>query len=66
MNKSFFSTSPSHFGTIRDAMEISRLGRASVMRIADSSNSIIRIGRSVRIDLQKFENALQNWKEERK
>ena len=61
MNVKKRKTKPEIFATVPEAMEIARLGRKTVMKVAESSGALLRIGRSVRIDLERFEEALRKY-----
>lgn len=61
MNKNNFNNSiETVYITVANARTIAQLSRNTVMKIAENAEAIIRIGRSVRIDREKFLNALKN------
>lgn len=61
MNKNNFNNSiETVYITVANARTIAQLSRNTVMKIAENAEAIIRIGRSVRIDKEKFLNALKN------
>lgn len=43
------------------AMERYKLGRTALMQLAESENAIRRFGRSVRIDIEVLDKAINNY-----
>lgn len=62
MRASSYNTTnqPAMFITVLTAMELISASRKTTMRVAEDAGAIIHIGRSVRIDREKFLNALKN------
>lgn len=61
MNKNTFNNSTETiYITVANARAVAQLSRNTVMKIAENADAIIRVGRSVRIEREKFLNALKN------
>lgn len=58
MNKNNFSNDLSKLATIKQATERYKVSRLTLMKYAEQYNAVIRFGRSVRIDIEKFDKAL--------
>ena len=61
MNKSNFSNNVTKLATVPQAVERYKLSRNTLMRIADNENAVRRFGKSVRIDVQKLDEAINNY-----
>lgn len=59
MRKSQFSDNISKLATLEQAKERYKLGRYGLMKCANQFNALVRLGRSVRIDIQKFDEGLE-------
>ena len=58
MRKTIFLTDPVKLATIREAQERYRLGRTSVVKLAQEHGAIRRFGRSLRIDVELLDSVL--------
>ncbi len=55
MNKNSFSNDLSKMATVPQAIERYKVSRLTLMKYAEQYNALVRFGRSVRIDIEKFE-----------
>ena len=58
MNKSNFSDDLSKLATVKQGTERYKVSRGTLMKYADQFDALVRFGRSVRIDIEKFDNGL--------
>ena len=63
MNKPNYTASITKYATVKMATERYKLSKASVIKMAKKHHALIRIGRSVRIDIEKLEKALDDLSE---
>lgn len=61
MNKAKYSDNVSKLATVPQAVERYKLSRGKIVEIAEQANAIRRFGRAVRIDIQKMDEALENF-----
>lgn len=61
MHKSTFSDEIIKLATVPQAMERYKLSRGTLMRIAENENVIRRFGRSVRIDVEVLDKAIEQY-----
>ena len=61
MYKSNFSNEVIKLDTIPQAMERYKISRGTLMKIADNENAIRRFGRSVRIDIEVLDRAIEQY-----
>ena len=61
MNKSNFSNDITKLATVPQAKERYKLGRTKLMQIAEDNNAVRRFGRSVRIDIEVLDKAIENY-----
>lgn len=61
MNKSKYQRNITKLATINEARERYRLGRNSIMKIAEENDAVRRFGRAVRIDIQIMDKAVNNY-----
>lgn len=61
MNKAKYSDSIVKLATVTQAIERYKLGRNSLMRLATDENAIRHFGRSVRIDVQVLDRAIERY-----
>lgn len=61
MHKSTFSDEIIKLATVPQAMERYKLSRGTLMKIAENENVIRRFGRSVRIDVQVLDKAIEQY-----
>lgn len=61
MNKSKFGNDVTKLATVPQAVERYKLSRNTLMRIADDEKAVRRFGRSVRIDVQIMDKAINNY-----
>ena len=55
MNKNSFSNDLSKMATVPQAIERYKVSRLTLMKYAEQYNALVRFGRSVRIDIEKFD-----------
>ncbi len=55
MQKNNFTAEISKLSTVSQAMDRYKLSRLSIMKYADQFDALVRFGRSVRIDVEKFD-----------
>lgn len=58
MQKNNFSTELSKLATVPQAMDRYKISRMTLMKYAKRSGAIVRFGRSVRIDIDKFDSGI--------
>lgn len=58
MRKAIYTNEVTKLATIEQAKDRYKLGRYALMKHAERSNALVRIGRNVRIDIEKFDNGL--------
>ena len=61
MHKSTFSDEIIKLATVPQAMERYKLSRGTLMKIAENENVIRRFGRSVRIDVEMLDRAIEQY-----
>lgn len=61
MHKSMFSDEIIKLATVPQAIERYKLSRGTLMRIAENENAIRRFGKSVRIDVQVLDKAIEQY-----
>lgn len=61
MHKSTFSDEIIKLATVPQAMERYKLSRGTLMKIAENENVIRRFGRSVRIDIEVLDKAIEQY-----
>lgn len=61
MHKSTFSDEIIKLATVPQAMERYKLSRGTLMKIAENENVIRRFGRSVRIDVEVLDKAIEQY-----
>lgn len=61
MHKSMFSDEIIKLATVPQAIERYKLSRSTLMRIAENENAIRRFGKSVRIDVQVLDKAIEQY-----
>lgn len=59
MQKNNFSTELSKLATVPQAMDRYKISRMTLMKYAEQSGAIVRFGRSVRINIDKFDEGLE-------
>lgn len=62
MNKPTYRNMDGCIITIPQAMEKTNLGRSTVTKIATENKCILRFGKSVRIDWERFKKALELYR----
>ena len=63
MNKPKYTSDVTKFATVKMATERYKLSKASVIIMAKQCHALIHIGRSVRIDIEKLDKALDELSE---
>lgn len=61
MNKAKYSDRVVKLATVPQAMERYKLGRNSIMVLAENNEAIRRFGRSVRIDVEVLDKAIEQY-----
>ena len=61
MKQPKYSDNVVKFATIEQAKERYKLSRGLIMQIANDNDCVRRIGRAVRIDIQKLDKALEDY-----
>ena len=61
MNKAKYSDIVVKLATVPQAMERYKLGRNSIMVLAENNEAIRRFGRSVRIDVEVLDKAIEQY-----
>mgnify|MGYP001119848421 FL=1 len=61
MNKAKYSDRVVKLATVPQAMERYKLGRNSIMELAKNNEAIRRFGRSVRIDVEVLDKAIEQY-----
>ena len=61
MNKAQFSNAITKLCTVQQAVERYKIGRTSLMQLAERENAVRRFGRSVRIDVQMLDKAIEQY-----
>jgi hypothetical protein len=61
MNKSNYSNEITKLATVEQAKERYKLSRNTLIKIAEENNAVCRFGRSVRIDVEVFDKAIENY-----
>lgn len=61
MNKARFSNEIIKLCTVQQAIERYKIGRTSLMQLAERENAVRRFGRSVRIDVQVLDKAIEQY-----
>lgn len=59
MQKNNFSTELSKLATVPQAMDRYKVSRMTLMKYAERSGAVVRFGRSVRINIDKFDEGLE-------
>lgn len=59
MQRAVFSDTITKLATVEQARERYKLGRKTIMKIASGANAVRKIGRSVRIDIEKMDQAIE-------
>lgn len=59
MNKAGYSNNVSKLATVEQAVERYKLGRTKLMQVAEVNGAVRRIGRSVRIDVEVLDKAIE-------
>lgn len=62
MNKNSFSNDLSKMATVPQAIERYKVSRLTLMKFAEKYNALVRFGRSVRIDIEKFDAGIEEDK----
>lgn len=61
MNKPSYTNRVIKLATVPQAVERYKLGRTTLMQLAESENAIRRFGRAVRIDIEVLDRAIGNY-----
>lgn len=61
MNKAQFSNEITKLCTVQQAVERYKIGRTSLIQLAERENAVRRFGRSVRIDVQVLDKAIEQY-----
>lgn len=61
MNRANFSGEVTKLATVKQATERYKLGRTSLMKLAENENAIRHFGRAVRIDVQVLDRAIEQY-----
>lgn len=61
MNKASYTNKIVKLATVPQAMERYKLGRNSIMILAENNEAIRRFGRSVRIDVEVLDKAIEQY-----
>lgn len=61
MNRASYTNRVVKLATIPQAVERYKLGRTSLMQLAESENAVRRFGRAVRIDIEVLDAAISNY-----
>lgn len=61
MNKSCFTNQITKLATVPQAMERYKVSRNTLIKIASNENAVRRFGRSVRIDVEKLDKAIETY-----
>ncbi len=61
MNKAKYSDVIVKLATVSQAMERYKLGRNSIMELAENNEAVRRFGRAVRIDVQVLDKAIEQY-----
>ncbi len=61
MHRAIYEKSAVKLGTVKEGQERYRLGRNKLMEIAEKENAVRRIGRSVRIDVEVLDKAIEQY-----
>lgn len=61
MHKSMFSDEIIKLATVPQAIERYKLSRGMLMKIAENEHAIRRFGKSVRIDIQVLDEAIEQY-----
>lgn len=60
MNKMQYSDKISKLSTIPQAIDRYKISRGTLMKYAEECGAIVRFGKSVRIDIEKFDKNLES------
>ena len=61
MNKPQYSNTVIKLATVAQAIERYKLGRASLMKLAENENAVRRFGRAVRVDVGILDKAIEQY-----
>lgn len=61
MNKPSYTNRVIKLATVPQAVERYKLGRTALMQLAESENAVRRFGRSVRIDVEVLDAAINSY-----
>lgn len=61
MNKANYSDALTKLATVEQAKERYKIGRTKLMQIAEDNGAVRRFGRIVRIDIEAFDKAIENY-----
>lgn len=61
MNRAKYTTPVTKLATVNEARERYRLGRNSLMKIAENNNAVRRFGKNVRIDISIMDKEIMNY-----
>jgi len=61
LNKAQFSNEIIKLCTVRQAVDRYKIGRTSLMQLAERENAVRRFGRSVRIDVGVLDKAIEQY-----
>ena len=65
MQKNNFSTELSKLATVPQAIDRYKISRLTLMKYAEQYDALVRFGRSVRIDIPKFDEGIEKSKKRR-
>lgn len=60
MNVLNYSDEITKMATVPQAIERYKISRRALMKYADKYDALVRFGRSVRIDIEKFDGGIEN------
>lgn len=60
MNNNNFSDDLSKLATVKQAIDRYKVSRLTLMKYAEMYDAVIRFGKSVRIDIEKFDAGISN------
>ena len=60
MNVLNYSDEITKMATVPQAIERYKISRRTLMKYADKYDALVRFGRSVRIDIEKFDRGIEN------
>ena len=62
MNNNNFSDNLSKLATVKQARERYKVSRLTLMKYAEKYDAVVRFGKSVRIDIEKFDAGIEEDK----